>query len=86
MANQADTTVPAAATGQRGGGCLRRPTLAPAADCHGSAGFVNRGGQGSHRNFTHPLGLRVTLSGQPRTDAHRYQEKEVRKKIDLTRP
>jgi len=26
------------------------------------AGFVNRGGKGSHRNFTHPRGLRVTLS------------------------
>jgi len=50
------------------------------------AGFVNRGGRGSHRNFTHPRGLRVTLSGQPGADAHPYQEKEVRKKIELTRP
>ena len=50
------------------------------------AGFVNRGGKGSHRNFSHPRGLRVTLSGQPGADAHRYQEKEVRKKIELTRP
>ncbi len=50
------------------------------------AGFVNRGGRGSHRNFVHPLGLRVTLSGQPGADAHHYQEKEVRKKIELTRP
>ena len=49
------------------------------------AGFVNRGGKGSHRNFTHPHGLRVTLSGQPGADAHHYHEKEVRKKIELAR-
>ena len=50
------------------------------------AGFVNRGGKGSHRNFIHPGGLRVTLSGSPGADAHHYQEKEVRQKISLTRP
>jgi len=50
------------------------------------AGFVNRGGRGRHRNFTHPLGLRVTLSGQAGSDAHRYPEKEVRRKIELTQP
>ena len=27
------------------------------------AGFVNRGGKGSHRNFEHPVGARITLSG-----------------------
>jgi predicted RNA binding protein YcfA (HicA-like mRNA interferase family) len=48
------------------------------------AGFVNRGGKGSHRNFIHPRGLRVTLSGQAGADAHPYQEKEVRRKITLT--
>jgi predicted RNA binding protein YcfA (HicA-like mRNA interferase family) len=45
------------------------------------AGFVNRGGKGSHRNFIHPRGLRVTLSGQTGADALPYQEKEVRRKI-----
>ena len=50
------------------------------------AGFVNRGGKGSHRNYVHPRGLRVTLSGQAGADARHYQEKEVRQKIDLTRP
>jgi predicted RNA binding protein YcfA (HicA-like mRNA interferase family) len=50
------------------------------------AGFVNRGGRGSHRNFIHPCGLRVTLSGQAGADARHYQEKEVRQKIDLSRP
>ena len=46
------------------------------------AGFVNRGGKGSHRNFEHPLGARVTLSGNQGDDAKRYQEKEVMKKIE----
>ncbi len=50
------------------------------------AGFVNRGGQGSHRNYVHPRGVRVTLSGQSGGDARHYQEKEVRQKIILTRP
>jgi len=42
------------------------------------AGFVNRGGKGSHRNFTHEIGLNVTLSGQEGADAKPYQEKDVR--------
>jgi len=50
------------------------------------AGFINRGGKGSHRNYTHPRGIRVTLSGQAGADARHYQEKEVRRKILLTRP
>jgi len=45
------------------------------------AGFVNRGGKGSHRNFEHPRGLRITLSGQKGDDARRYQEREVKQKI-----
>ncbi len=45
------------------------------------AGFVNRGGRGSHRNFEHPKGMRVTISGQPGHDAHHYQEREVRRRI-----
>ena len=40
-------------------------------------GFVDRGGKGSHRNFLHPSGQRVTLSGRPGDDAKRYQEQEV---------
>ena len=49
------------------------------------AGFVNRGGKGSHRNYIHPRGTRVTLSGQAGADALHDQEKEVRRKIALTR-
>jgi predicted RNA binding protein YcfA (HicA-like mRNA interferase family) len=46
------------------------------------AGFVNRGGKGSHRNYLHPKGIRVTLSGKEGTDAKPYQEKEVKKAIE----
>jgi predicted RNA binding protein YcfA (HicA-like mRNA interferase family) len=46
------------------------------------AGFVDRGGRGSHRNFTHPRGLRVTLSGQAGDDAKHYQERDVRRVLD----
>ena len=44
------------------------------------AGFVNRGGKGSHRNFMHPTGPRVTVSGGTGDDAKPYQEREVRRK------
>jgi predicted RNA binding protein YcfA (HicA-like mRNA interferase family) len=46
------------------------------------AGFLNRGGKGSHRNFEHPKGPRLTLSGSPGDDAKPYQEREVRKMIE----
>jgi predicted RNA binding protein YcfA (HicA-like mRNA interferase family) len=45
------------------------------------AGFVDRGGRGSHRNYQHPGGARVTISGQPGDDAKPYQEGEVRRAI-----
>lgn len=45
------------------------------------AGFENRGGKGSHRNFTHPKGLRVTVSGQAGDDAKHYQERDVRRAL-----
>ena len=46
------------------------------------AGFVNRGGKGSHRNFEHPNGMRVTVSGKLGSDAKHYQEREVKQKIN----
>jgi predicted RNA binding protein YcfA (HicA-like mRNA interferase family) len=49
------------------------------------AGFVNRGGKGSHRNLEHPLGGRVTISGKLGDDAHLYQEKLVRKAVEASR-
>ncbi len=49
-----------------------------------SAGFVNRGGKGSHRNFQHPAGVRVTVSGKPGDDAKPYQERNVENAIEET--
>lgn len=45
------------------------------------AGFMDRGGKGSHRNFTHTCGTKITLSGNPSHDAKRYQEHAVEKAI-----
>ena len=46
------------------------------------AGFVDRGGKGSHRNFLHPKVVKtVTLSGNPGDDAKHYQERAVRAAI-----
>ena len=51
-----------------------------------AAGFANRGGKGSHRNFQHPKGPSVTLSGSAGADARPYQERRVRVEIEaLTR-
>ncbi len=47
------------------------------------AGFVNRGGKGSHRNFTHPLVMKpVVLSGNQGDDAKKYQENAVEAAIE----
>ena len=45
------------------------------------AGFVNRGGKGSHRNFTHPKGVRLPISGGAGDDAKHYQERDVRRAL-----
>ena len=47
-----------------------------------SAGFIDRGGKGSHRNFKHPSGVKITLSGKQGDDAKPYQERDVRKAIE----
>lgn len=45
-------------------------------------GFVNRGGKGSHRNFTHQRVARpVTISGDAGDDAKQYQEKACKAAI-----
>jgi len=46
------------------------------------AGFVDHGGKGSHRNYVHPKGPRVTLSGKVGADAQHYQERQVRRRIE----
>jgi predicted RNA binding protein YcfA (HicA-like mRNA interferase family) len=45
-------------------------------------GFVDRGGKGSHRNFTHGRVARpITISGKAGDDAKNYQEKAVKAAI-----
>jgi len=47
------------------------------------AGFVDRGGKGSHRNFVHPKVTKpVTVSGHDGDDAFPYQERAVRLAIE----
>ena len=38
-------------------------------------------GKGSHRNFFHSSGTKITISGKLGSDALKYQEKEVKLKI-----
>jgi len=46
------------------------------------AGFVDRGGKGSHRNFAHPRVTKpITISGNPGDDAKQYQIRAVRSAI-----
>jgi len=47
-----------------------------------SAGFINRGGKGSHRNFLHKRGVALTISGKLGDDVKPYQEKLVKHKIE----
>jgi predicted RNA binding protein YcfA (HicA-like mRNA interferase family) len=47
-----------------------------------NAGFVKRGGKGSHRNYLHEKGVALTISGKLGGDAKPYQEKLLRKKIE----
>ena len=63
---------------------MRRKIRQLAADLE-RAGYVNRGGKGSHRNFTHPKGLRVTISGGAGDDAKHYQERDVRRALDAVK-
>ena len=47
------------------------------------AGFVDRGGKGSHRNFVHPkVAKPVVMSGNPGDDAKRYQVRAVQLAIE----
>lgn len=46
------------------------------------AGFEDRGGMGSHRNFVHPnVSKPVTISGKLGDDAKNYQIRAVEKAI-----
>ena len=47
------------------------------------AGFVNRGGKGSHRNFVHPkVAKPVTISGRTGDDTKHYQLRAVQLAIE----
>ncbi len=47
------------------------------------AGFINRGGKGSHRNFVHPnVDKPVTVAGDLGDDAKRYQIRAVQRAIE----
>ncbi len=47
-----------------------------------TAGLINRGGKGDHRNFTHPkVAKPITISDNPGDDARHYQEKAVKTAI-----
>jgi predicted RNA binding protein YcfA (HicA-like mRNA interferase family) len=47
------------------------------------AGFVDRGGKGSHRNFVHPkVETPITVSGRPGDDAKAYQVRAIRTAIE----
>ncbi len=49
------------------------------------AGFVRRGGKGSHRRFKHPTGVGITISGNPGDDAKPYQARDVQKVLEEVR-
>ena len=50
------------------------------------AGFVDRGGKGSHRNFVHIKARKpLTISGKPGDDAKPYQVRAVRAAIEETK-
>lgn len=47
------------------------------------AGFINRGGKGSHRNFVHPnVSKPVVLSGNLGDDAKQYQVRAVQLAVE----
>jgi predicted RNA binding protein YcfA (HicA-like mRNA interferase family) len=48
-----------------------------------AAGFIDRGGKGSHRNFVHPrVPKPVTISGAVGDDAKHYQVRAVQLAIE----
>jgi predicted RNA binding protein YcfA (HicA-like mRNA interferase family) len=50
------------------------------------AGFADRGGKGSHRNFVHPNVTKpVTVSGKAGDESKQYQERAVKRAIEESR-
>jgi len=47
------------------------------------AGWIHRGGKGSHRNYVHPTtGAVVTVCGQAGDDCPRYLERQIKKALE----
>ena len=47
------------------------------------AGFVDRGGKGSHRNFVHPrVAKPITISGASGSEAKHYQVRAVKRAVE----
>jgi len=47
------------------------------------AGFIDRGGKGSHRNFVHPkVSKPITISGALGDDAKHYQIRAVKHAVE----
>ena len=47
------------------------------------AGFIDRGGKGSHRNFVHPkLSKPITILGALGDDAKHYQIRAVKRAVE----
>ena len=46
------------------------------------AGFVNRGGKGSHRNYEHACGHRLTVSVH-KGEAKPYQQRDIEEAIAI---
>jgi predicted RNA binding protein YcfA (HicA-like mRNA interferase family) len=46
------------------------------------AGFVSRGGKGSHRNYEHPCGHRLVVSVH-QGEAKSYQQRDIEEAIEI---
>ena len=74
------------ASGQRQGSVVP-PKIRELVAMLAAAGYVNRGGRGSHRNFVHPgVAQPVTISGNDGDDAKPYQVRAVRRAVEETKP
>jgi len=56
--------------------------LAPPLTALARAGFVNRGGKSSHRNYEHPCGHRLTVSVH-KGEAKPYQQRDIEEAIAI---
>ena len=50
-----------------------------------NAGFRNRGGKGSHRNYTHPSGYNITVSVHA-GEAKPWAQRKIEEAIEAVKP